>query len=130
MFVAQEPSRATTIRVTTTACVTTTGESRNFSYEAIVNNRKRDSNGNVSGIKYGWRGGWFGKWRRWRLRETEHLLCLMMGDAALALSVLAAVRLMNQRSGRPVCRGGPGASPVTVVWVDCGRRADFEVGRS
>src|SRR4030095_3085621 len=38
------------------------GQSRNFSYEAIVNNRyrNRNSNGNVSGIRYDWRGGWSG----------------------------------------------------------------------
>lgn len=31
------------------------GKSRNFSYEAIVNNRNR----NVSGIRYDWRGDWY-----------------------------------------------------------------------
>jgi hypothetical protein len=36
------------------------GRSRDFSYEAIVNNRNRYANayGNVSGVKYDWRGGW------------------------------------------------------------------------
>jgi outer membrane usher protein FimD/PapC len=34
------------------------GQSRNFSYEEIVNNRNR--NNNVSGIRYDWRGGWSG----------------------------------------------------------------------
>jgi hypothetical protein len=36
------------------------GQSRNFSYEAIVNNRNRNSNGNVSVVRYDWRGGWSG----------------------------------------------------------------------
>ena len=31
------------------------GKSRNFSYEAVVNNR----NSNVSDIKYDWRGDWY-----------------------------------------------------------------------
>src|SRR2546428_6292415 len=41
------------------------GESRSFSYEAIVNNRNRDrdSDNNVSGIRYDWRGGWYGNGR-------------------------------------------------------------------
>ena len=54
MFVAQALSRATTIRRYNN------GQSRNFSYEAIVNNRNRNSNGNVSGVRYDWRGGWSG----------------------------------------------------------------------
>jgi hypothetical protein len=41
------------------------GESRNFSYEAIVNNRNLDrySDNNVSGIRYDWQGGWSGNGR-------------------------------------------------------------------
>ena len=74
------------------------GESRNFSYEAIVNNRNRDRDidNNVSGVRYDWRGGWYGNGRdndrygdggTGRRASTAHQTT---GDVAPTLSIPAA----------------------------------------
>jgi len=114
------------------------GESRNFSYEAIVNNRNRDrdSDNKVSGVRYDWRGGWSGN-----VRDNDR-----NGDGGYrAQSIYCAsddgrrrtylvntggvVRLVNQRSESACVEGRTWGFTRNSVWVDRGCRADFEVGR-
>ncbi len=114
------------------------GESRNFSYEAIVNNRNRDrdSDNNVSGVRYGWRGGWYGNGRdNDRYGDggyrAQSIYCAS-DDGRLRTYLVntgGVVRLVNQRSESACVEGRTWGFNRNSVWVDRGCRADFEVGR-
>src|SRR4030095_3856624 len=107
------------------------GESRNFSYEAIVNNRNLDSNGNVSGIKYHWRGGWSGNDSGNGGYGRQGIYCASDDGRrrTYLVNTGGVVRLVNQRSGSACVEGRTWGFNRNSVWVDRGCRADFEVGR-
>src|SRR4030095_14303119 len=104
--------------------------SRNFSYEAIVNNRNRsrNSNGNVSGVRYDWRGDWSGNGR-----DNDRY-----GDGGYrAPSIYCAsddgrrhicpintssgvVRLVTQKSGPACVQGRTWGFTSNSIWVDRG----------
>jgi DUF3011 family protein/ricin-type beta-trefoil lectin protein len=115
------------------------GQSRNFSYEAIVNNRNRsrNSNGNLSGVRYDWRGYWSGNGRDndrygdggYRARsiycasdDGRRYICPINTSSGV-------VRLVNQRSESACVEGRTWDINRNSIWVDRGCHADFEVGR-
>ena len=107
------------------------GESRNFSYEAIVNNRNRNRNGNVSGVRYDWRGGWSGNDSRDGGYGRQSVYCASDDGVRRTYLVNTGgfVRLVNQRSGSACVQGRTWGFTRNSIWVDRGCRADFEVGR-
>jgi hypothetical protein len=107
------------------------GQSRNFSYEARVNNRNRDNNGNVSGIRYDWRGGWSGSDSRDGGYGRQSVYCASDDGVRRTYLVNTGgfVRLVNQRSGSACVQGRTWGFTRNSIWVDRGCRADFEVGR-
>jgi Protein of unknown function (DUF3011)/Ricin-type beta-trefoil lectin domain len=115
------------------------GQSRNFSYEAIVNNRNRNrySNGNVSGVRYDWRGDWSGNGRdNDRYGDggyrAQSIYCAS-DDGRRHICPInissGVVRLVNQKSGSACVEGRTWGFNRNSIWVDRGCRADFEVGR-
>jgi hypothetical protein len=114
------------------------GESRNFSYEAIVNNRNRDRDidNNVSGVRYDWRGGWYGNGRdNDRYGDggyrAQSIYCASDDGRRRTYLVITGgvVRLVNQRSESACVEGWTWGFNRNSVWVDHGCRADFEIGR-
>ncbi|HEV2664218.1 MAG TPA: RICIN domain-containing protein [Blastocatellia bacterium] len=114
------------------------GESRNFSYEAIVNNRNRDrySDNKVSGIRYDWRDGWYGNGRdndRYGDGDYRAQSIYCASDDGRRRTYLVntggVVRLVNQRSESACVEGRTWGFNRNSVWVDRGCRADFEIGR-
>jgi DUF3011 family protein len=107
------------------------GQSRNFSYEAIVNNRNRNSNGNVSGVRYDWRGGWSGNDSGDGGYGRQSIYCASDDGRRRTCPVNTGdgVRLVNQRSGSACVQGRTWGFDRNSIWVDRGCRADFEVGR-
>ena len=107
------------------------GQSRNFSYEAIVNNRNRNSNGNVSGVRYDWRGGWSGNDSGDGGYGRQSIYCASDDGRRRTCPVNTGgvVRLVNQRSGSACVEGRNWGFNRNSIWVDRGCRADFEVGR-
>jgi hypothetical protein len=107
------------------------GQSRNFSYEAIVNNRNRNSNGNVSGVRYDWRGGWSGNDSGDGGYGRQSIYCASDDGRRRTCPVNTGgvVRLVNQRSGLACVQGRTWGFNRNSIWVDRGCRADFEVGR-
>src|SRR5947209_7442699 len=85
------------------------GESRNFSYEAIVNNRNRDrdSDNKVSGIRYDWRGGWSGNDSGDGGNRAKSIYCASDDGRrrTYLVNTGGAVRLVNQRSGSACVAG-------------------------
>jgi Protein of unknown function (DUF3011) len=106
-------------------------QSRNFSYEAIVNNRNRNSNGNVSVVKYDWRGGWSGNDSGDGGYGRQSIYCASDDGRRRTCPVNTGggVRLVNQRSGSACVQGRTWGFNRNSIWVDRGCRADFEVGR-
>jgi Protein of unknown function (DUF3011)/Ricin-type beta-trefoil lectin domain-like len=115
------------------------GQSRNFSYEAIVNNRNRsrNSNGNVSGVRYDWRGDWSGNGRdNDRYGDggyrAQSIYCASDDGRRHICPINTSsgvVRLVNQKSGSACVEGRTWGFNRNSIWVDRGCRADFEVGR-
>jgi hypothetical protein len=109
------------------------GQSRNFSYEAIVNNRNRNrnSNGNVSGIRYDWRGGWSGNGGGDGGYRAQSIYCASDDGRrhTCPVNTGGVVRLVTQKSGSPCVQGRTWGFNPNSIWVDRGCRADFEVGR-
>ena len=109
------------------------GQSRNFSYEAIVNdrNRNRNSNGNVSGIRYDWRGGWSGNDRGDGGYGRQSIYCASDDGRrhTCPVNTGGGVRLVTQKSGAVCVQGRTWGFNRNSIWVDRGCRADFEVGR-
>lgn len=110
--------------------------SREFSYEAIVNNRYRNNTSNVSGIRYDWRGGWSGNGRN-NDREgrggygVQSIYCASDDGRRHTCPVNtsgSAVRLVSQKSGSNCVQGRTWGFNNNEIWVDRGCRADFEVG--
>jgi hypothetical protein len=106
-------------------------QSRNFSYEAIVNNRNRNSNGNVSGVRYDWKGGWSGNDSGDGGHGRQSIYCASDDGRRRTCPVNTGggVRLVNQRSGSACVQGRTWGFNRNSIWVDRGCRADFEVGR-
>lgn len=105
---------------------------REFTYEAIVNNRNRNRSGNVSGIRYDWRGGWSdndsandrGGGR------VQNIYCASDDGRRHTCPINTsggAVRLVNQKSGSACVQGRTWGFNNAGIWVDRGCRADFEV---
>ena len=115
------------------------GQSRNFSYEAIVNNRyrNRNRNGNVSGIRYDWRGGWSGNGRDNDRYDdggyrAQSIYCASDDGQRHTCPINTSsgvVRLVTQKSGSACVEGRTWGFNRNGIWVDRGCRADFEVGR-
>ena len=107
------------------------GQSRNFSYEAIVNNRNRNRNGNVSGIRYDWRGGWSGNGGGDGGYGRQSIYCASDDGRrhTCPVNTGGGVRLVNQKSGSTCVQGRTWGFNRNSIWVDRGCRADFEVGR-
>jgi len=109
--------------------------SRDFSYEAIVNNRYRNNTNNVSGIKYDWRGGWSGNGRDNDRGgnagdRAQSIYCASDDGRRHNCPVNtngAAVRLVTQKSGSNCIQGRTWGFNNAGIWVDRGCRADFEV---
>jgi hypothetical protein len=106
-------------------------QSRNFSYEAIVNNRNRNSNGNVSGVRYDWRGGWSGNDSGDGGYGRQSIYCASDDGRrrTCPFNTGGVVRLVNQKSGSACVQGRTWGFNRNSIWVDRGCRADFEVGR-
>ena len=106
-------------------------QSRNFSYEAIVNNRNRNSNGNVSGVRYDWRGGWSGNDSGDSGYGRQSIYCASDDGRRRTCPVNTGgvVRLVTQKSGAACVQGRTWGFSRNSIWVDRGCRADFEVGR-
>lgn len=108
--------------------------SRDFSYEATVNNRNRNRNrnNNVSDIRYDWQGDWFSDGRNndngnYRV---QNIYCASDDERRHTCPVNingGAVRLVNQRSGSDCVQGRTWGFNSSGIWVDRGCRADFEV---
>jgi Protein of unknown function (DUF3011)/Ricin-type beta-trefoil lectin domain-like len=109
------------------------GQSRNFSYEAIVNNRyrNRNSNGNVSGVRYDWRGGWSGYGGGDGGNGGQSIYCASDDGRrhTCPVNTGGVVRLVTQKSGSACVQGRTWGFNRNSIWVDRGCRADFEVGR-
>ncbi len=111
------------------------GQSRNFSYEAIVNdrnrNRNRNSNNNVSGIKYDWRGGWSGNGGGDGADGRQSVYCASDDGRrhTCPVNTGGVVRLVTRKSGSACVQGRTWGFNRNSIWVDRGCRADFEVGR-
>jgi Protein of unknown function (DUF3011) len=111
---------------------------RDFSYEALVNNRNRsrNGNGNVSGIRYEWRGGSSGDGRNDDRGgdggyRGQSIYCASDDWKRHTCAINtngAAVRLVNQKSGSACVEGRTWGFNRSGIWVDRGCRADFEVG--
>jgi hypothetical protein len=109
---------------------------RDFSYEALFNNRNRSRNGNVSGIRYEWRGDSSGNGRNDDRGgdggyRGQGIYCASddMKRHTCAINTNgAAVRLVNQKSGSACVEGRTWGFNRSGIWVDRGCRADFEVG--
>jgi hypothetical protein len=123
------------------------GRSREFSYEAIVNNRYRNNTNNVSGIRYDWSGGWSGNGRDNDRdgrndrndrndrdgngdNRAQSVYCGSDDGRRHTCPVNTnggAVRLVNQKTGSNCVQGRTWGFNNTGIWVDRGCRADFEV---
>jgi Protein of unknown function (DUF3011) len=109
------------------------GQSRNFSYETIVNNRNRgrDNDNNVSGIRYDWRGGWSGNGRdNDRYGDggyrAQSIYCAS-DDGRRRIYLVntgGVVRLMNQRSWSACVQGRTWGFTRNSIWVDRGCLAE------
>ena len=112
------------------------GRLRDFSYEAIVNNRYRNNTNNVSGIRYDWRGGWSGNGRDNDRGDnggfrTQSIYCASDVGRRHTCPINTnggAVRLVSQKSGSNCVQGRTWGFNNAGIWVDRGCRADFEVG--
>lgn len=106
------------------------GRSRDFSYEATVNNRNR--NGTVSGIRYDWQGNWSND-RRGNNRDdyrVQNIYCASDDGRRHNCPINTNggnVRLVTQRSGSNCVQGQTWGVNNGGIWVDRGCRADFEV---
>ncbi len=104
------------------------GQSRNFSYEAIVNNRNRNrnSNSNVSGIRYDWRGGWSGDGSGDRSYSGQSIYCASddWRRHTCPINTGGVVRLVNQKSGAACVQGRTWGFNNNGIWVDRGCRAE------
>ncbi|MDQ3013495.1 MAG: RICIN domain-containing protein [Acidobacteriota bacterium] len=111
------------------------GRSREFSYEAIVNNRYRNNTNNVSGIRYDWRGGWLGNDRSNDRSldggfRTQSIYCASDDGRRHTCPINTnggAVRMVNQKRGSNCVQGRTWGFNNAGIWVDRGCRADFEV---
>lgn len=129
------------------------GRSRDFYYEATVNNRNnnRNRNNTVSGIKYEWREDWSGNGRnndrgngrnndRGNGRNNDRggygdynvqsIYCASDDGRRHNCPINnngATVRLVNQRSGSNCVQGRTWGVDNSGIWVDRGCRADFEI---
>jgi hypothetical protein len=108
--------------------------SREFSYEATVNNRNRNNSySNVSDIRYELRGRWPGSDRDNNERggdRTQSIYCASDDGRrhTCAINVTNGnVRMVNQKSGTLCVEGRTWGFDQTGIWVDRGCRADFEV---
>src|SRR6266545_1591637 len=103
------------------------GESRNFSYEAIVNNRNRsrNSNGNVSGVRYDWRGDWSGNDSGYGGYGRQSIYCASDDGRrhTCPVNTGGVVRLVNQKSGSACVQGRTWGFSRNSIWVDRGCRA-------
>lgn len=109
------------------------GQSRNFSYEAMVNNRNRNSNSSVSGIRYDWRSGWSGNGGGDGGYGRQSIYCASDDGRRHTCPVNTSgggVRLVNQTSDAACMQGRTWGFDRNGIWVDRGCRAEFEVGRS
>lgn len=115
------------------------GESREFSYEALVNtrnrNRNNNNNSNVSGIKYSWRGDWSNDGRDRNGRAGDYsgqsIYCASDDGRRHTCAINTSggnVRLVTQKSGSNCVQGRTWGFDRAGIWVDRGCRADFEVG--
>lgn len=102
------------------------GKSRNFSYEAIVSNRSR----NVSGIRYDWRGDWYGDGGSGSY-GGQIVYCASddMRRHTYPINTSGGVRLVEQKSDAACVQGQSWGYDREGIWVDRGCRANFEVGR-
>ncbi len=111
------------------------GRSRDFSYEATVNNRTRYRNSNVSGIRYDWQGDWSGNDRDNDRNNnggfrTQSIYCASDDERRHTCPINTnggTVRLVSQRSGSNCVQGRTWGFNNDGIWVDRGCRADFEV---
>ena len=103
------------------------GQSRNFSYEAVVNNRNR----NVSGIKYDWRSDWYSGGGVGNY-GGQIIYCASddMRRHTCPINTSGGVRMVQQKSDAQCVQGQTWGYNNNGIWVDRGCRADFEVGRS
>jgi hypothetical protein len=100
----------------------------------MVSNRNR--NGNVSGIRYDWRGGWSGHGRNDDRGgdggyRGQGIYCASDDGKRHTCAINTngtGVRLVNQRSGSACEEGRTWGVNRSGIWVDRGCRADFEVG--
>jgi hypothetical protein len=112
------------------------GGTREFSYEAIVNNRYRSNTNNVSGIRYDWRGGLSGNGRDSRRGDegpyrAQSIYCASDDGRRHTCPVdtsSGVIRMVSQRSGSNCMQGRTWGYDRNGIWVDRGCRADFEVG--
>jgi Protein of unknown function (DUF3011)/YMGG-like Gly-zipper len=102
------------------------GKSRNFSYEAVVNNRNR----NVSDIRYDWRGDWYSSGGVGNY-GGQLIYCASddMRRHTCPINTSGGVRLAHQKSGSACVQGRTWGFNRNSIWVDRGCRGDFEVGR-
>ncbi len=102
------------------------GNSRNFSYEAVVNNR----NNNVSDIRYDWRGDWYSSGGVGNY-GGQLIYCASddMRRHTCPINTSGGVRLLQQKSGSSCVQGRTWGFNRNSIWVDRGCRADFEAGR-
>ena len=92
---------------------------------------KLQSNGNVSGVRYDWRGGWSGNDSGDGGYGRQSIYCASDDGRRRTCPVNTGgvVRLVNQRSGSACVQGRTWGFNRNGIWVDRGCRADFEVGR-
>jgi len=107
------------------------GQSRNFSYEAVVNDRNR----NVSDIRYDWRGdgsgrgdGNYGRGDGGYGVQTIYCASDDMRRHTYNINTSGGVRLVQQKSDAACVQGRTWGYNRNGIWVDRGCRADFEVG--
>ena len=113
------------------------GRSRDFSYQATVNNRNRygNTNGTVSGVRYDWRGGWSGNGRddyrggngAFRVQTISCASDDGRRRTCPINNIGGAVRLVNQSRGSNCVQGQTWGFDNSTNWVDRGCHADFEV---
>ncbi|NOT59792.1 MAG: DUF3011 domain-containing protein [Acidobacteria bacterium] len=103
---------------------------REFTYEALVNNRSRNRNySNVSEIRYDWRGGWSGNNGDYG-NNRESVYCASDDGRRHTCAINANggnVRLLNQKSRAACVEGRTWGYTRASIWVDRGCSADFEI---
>ena len=108
---------------------------RDFSYEAIINNRYRNNTNNVSGIRYDFQDSdsdnrRYNDWGADRGDRAQSIYCASddgRRNICLVNTNGATVRLVNQKSGSSCVQGRTWGYNNEGIWVDRGCRADFEV---